>query len=207
MSHLCHFVVGRPHVVALLWWHAVKSDFLLIWKSCHPYPNKPAFTLPILFPIHPNAALGANMASRHIPHRTHHYSVFSLLSMPWSDLIIIRYCWFFSLLIHNKLDTVLRPLKEHMLCVYVCVWAVSQISFQTGEAFIPRHSCASHPLEMGIFLHANTANETKGFWHGSKDRIVKVGYSEQGMGKKKITEWLASYRYYLHATNQTFRPP
>lgn len=145
MSHLCHFVVGRPHVVALLWWHAVKSDFLLIWKSCHPYPNKPAFTLPILFPIHPNAALGANMASRHIPHRTHHYSVFSLLSMPWSDLLIIRYCWFFSLLIHNKLDTVLRPLKELMLCVYVCLSSLPNLISDRWSFYSQAQLCITPP--------------------------------------------------------------
>lgn len=125
-----------------------------------PLPNKPAFTLPILFPIHPNTALRANMALRYILYTIHHYSVFSLLSMPWPGSIIIRYCWHFSPLIYNKLGGIIL-FSDHYksLC---CVWAVSQISFQTGETLILMHSRASHPLQVDIFLHTNTANETKG---------------------------------------------
>lgn len=125
-----------------------------------PLPNKPAFTLPILSPSHPNTALGANMASRYSPYTTHHYSVFSLLSMPWPGLLSIRYCWFVLPLIHKKLGGMIL-LSDHWksLC---CVWAGSQISFQTGETLILMHSWASHPLQVSIFLHASTANETKG---------------------------------------------
>lgn len=131
-----------------------------------PLANKPAFTLPILFPIHPDVAPGVNIASSYIPHTTSYCLVFSLLSMPWLVSLMTRGCCFFLPLNQKKVEAWYcsqTTESDFVVCLGVCVCVcVSQISIQTGETLIPRHSCASHPMQVDIFFNANTANETKG---------------------------------------------